>query len=133
MSGMFAYIALTRLTSEGSTLFINIRWLLILLKKKDSKYYTWNGIMIIISFTIFRILPIVPMWYTLFQLFQHPLWPEVHIGYKFLCIGSSIPLDALNIFWYSKIVRMALNILRSSGDKKSRLSSPSTSNGVKQD
>lgn len=109
--GVFAYIALFRLTSEGSTLFINIRWTLLMLNKKHTKFYMWNGVLIIASFTIFRIIPILPIWWSFFGLLKLPLWPEVHIGFKFLCLGSSIPLDILNLYWYFKIVRMAVKLL----------------------
>lgn len=121
--GVFAYIALFRLTSEASTLFVNLRWALLLFKMKDSKYYTWNGMLIIVTFTVFRILPMLPIWYSFFQLLKHPLWPEVHLGFKCLCLGSSIPLDALNAFWYFKIMRMAIKMFLPSSSSSSSSSS----------
>ena len=112
-----------RLTSEASTLFVNFRWALLLFKMKDTKYYLWNGILIMVTFTIFRIFTLLPLWYSFFQLPKHPLWPDVHFGFKCLCIGSSIPLDSLNIYWYYKIVRMALKMVRPSKSSSSSASS----------
>ena len=118
---MFPFIAMFRLTSEASTLFINIRWTLLLLKLKHTQVYAWNGILILVTFTLFRVLPIAPIWYSFARLIDLPAWPDVHIGFKCLCVGSSIPLDALNLFWYFKIVRMALKMMLNTTTTKQQL------------
>lgn len=108
-----------RLSSEASTLFVNIRWTLLHFKMKDTKFYTWNGVFILLSFSLFRILPIGPIWLSFFNLLKQPQWSQMHVGFKLLCIGASVSLDSLNIYWYYKIVRMAVKMLVGGrGDKQ---------------
>jgi hypothetical protein len=110
--GVFPFIALVRLTSEASTLFINIRWVLLDFKMKSSIYYVINGLVALIMFGVFRVVVIVPLWISFFQLIHLPIWPNIHPGLKLLCVGTSIPLDFLNIYWFYKIVLMAIKIVK---------------------
>lgn len=103
---MFPYIALARLTSEGSTPFLNIRWLLLTMNKKNSKWYTYNGLLLLIAFTCVRILTIVPIWYIFFTTMNTPEFHSIELKHKFVCVFSSSPLDVLNLFWWSKMIRM---------------------------
>lgn len=106
-ASVFPYIAIFRLTSEASTLFINIRWFLLTFSMKFTKYYSYNGILIWIFFTVFRIVPIVPIWISFYTVTNDPMWNNVNLFYKCLCILSSTPLDVLNIFWYIRIFSLA--------------------------
>lgn len=106
--GVFPYIALSRLISEASTVFINNRWLLLTLKKKDSKVYFWNGIITVIVFGMVRILTIIPNWMVFFSLIETPAWNSIIFRHKFICVCSSAPLDILNIYWFAKIIQISI-------------------------
>ena len=95
-----------RLTSEGSTPFINLRWVLLTLKQKDSKLYMLNGVAIFLIFFLVRIITIVPNWLIFFSLINTPQWFSIDFKYKLICVGACIPLDCLNLFWYSKIIKL---------------------------
>lgn len=110
--GVFSFIAIARLTSEGSTTFINMRFLLLAFQKKDSILYTINGFCVLVAFGVFRILPIVPIWYTFYIGLSTPEWDQIHTFYKFLCVITSLPLDILNIYWFNLIFQKVIDVLR---------------------
>ena len=110
--GVFPYIALYRLCSEGSTPFVNNRWFLLTMGKKNSKLYVWNGVALVIMFALVRISTIIPIWSLFFSLMDSPAWNSIELKYKLICVLSSAPLDLLNIFWFSKILRILLKSLR---------------------
>lgn len=97
-------MALYRLISEGSTIFINLRWILLTLDMKESRMYSLNGFMVLITFGICRILPIVPMWFVCLQYPWLPIWTTFNYGYKVMFTVICIILDSLNIYWYTKIL-----------------------------
>lgn len=103
--GVFPYIALCRLISEASTVFINNRWILLTLNKKDSKIYFWNGLAVMAVFFVVRIVAIVPNWVTFFDQMETPAWNSIGFKHKFICVSSSAPLDVLNVYWFYKIMR----------------------------
>lgn len=111
--GVFPYLALIRLISEASTVFINNRWILLSLKMKDTKLYFWNGIAVLVVFTIVRIVTIVPNWLIFFSLMETPEWNSIEFKHKFACVVSSAPLDCLNILWFTKIIRIVIKTLKS--------------------
>jgi len=104
--GIFPYIALFRLLSEASTPFLNNRWILLTLKMKDSKLYLWNGFAIMLVFAAVRIFTIIPNWMIFFSLMETPAWNSVSFKHKFICVTSSGPLDILNVYWFTKIMRV---------------------------
>jgi len=106
--GVFPHIAIIRLTSEFSTPFINNRWFMYALNMKDNKWYMYNGYVMFISFAICRIVPIIPLWYNLWFSIGTPSWNQIGNFDKFICIFSSMPLDILNVYWFSKILKGVL-------------------------
>ena len=117
--GVFPYIALFRLTSEGSTPFLNLRWFLLTLNKKTSKLYLYNGVLLVLSFFIVRICTIFPNWYTFFSLIDTHEFHSIELKFKFVCVLSCVPLDALNLFWFSKIINILAKSIRA--NKKPRV------------
>lgn len=101
---MFTFIALARLTSEASTLFINIRWILLTIKMKYSKLYVYNGFLIAIFFGLFRICPIIPIWYQFYLSTFVKEYELIPFGFKVICVFSSLPLDILNVYWFYLII-----------------------------
>lgn len=121
-AGVFPYIALCRLISEGSTPFLNNRWFLLTLNKKESKLYIYNGIVLIIVFALVRIVQIIPNWMIFFQLMNTPEWSSIELRYKLVCVGSCIPLDVLNLYWFSKIINIILKVIVGGNRKEKSLS-----------
>lgn len=107
-AGVFPFIALFRLTSEGSTPFLHARWILLTLNKKNSKLFVTNGLILLVSFFLVRIVTIVPNWYLFFDSINSPAWYSIELKYKLICVVSCIPLDILNVYWFSKIISGAL-------------------------
>lgn len=102
--GFFPAMALYRLISEGSTPFINLRWILLTFDMKDSNWYSLNAVMVFIAFGLCRVLPIVPMWIVCFQYPRLTIWPTVFLPYKVMYPVICAVLDVLNVYWYSKIL-----------------------------
>jgi hypothetical protein len=89
------------------------------MNKKNSKFYIYNGFMLLIAFFFVRILTIVPNWYVFFSLINTPEFHSIELKYKIVCVFSSFPLDCLNVFWFSKMFRMAkksMKVLLSKGE-----------------
>lgn len=110
--GVFTYIALLRLTSEASTLLINIRWILLTLKMKYSKLYYFNGMAIIAVFGLFRVLTIVPIWYEFYLSSLNVKFDQVSLLFKVICVITSVPLDVLNVYWYYLIINGMLRYFK---------------------
>jgi hypothetical protein len=110
--GRFTLFALIRLTEELSTPFINARLILLDTNRKDTKLFLYNSYMIVATFTLCRFLPIVPYWIKLFSCMQSAQWLEITNVEKFLFVVSNIPLDALNLYWYIKIVKGAFRLIK---------------------
>jgi hypothetical protein len=113
MMGCFPWIALFRLTSEASTVFLNIRWFMIHLKMKFTRLYLINMITIMVSFGIVRIAVILPFWYLLWNESLTAKWITLHFAYKFICISVSLTLDVLNIYWYHKLFKSFKKLIKS--------------------
>lgn len=64
--------------------------------------------MMLISFALCRILPIIPLWIQFYSMYQSELWSQISLLDKFVCVFSSLPLDILNIYWFSKIAKGCL-------------------------
>lgn len=122
-AGIFPYIALFRLVSEASTIFINNRWILLTLKMKDSKMYFWNGVAVVLVFAAVRILTIVPNWRIFFSLMETPQWNSVDTKHILICVCSTVPLDILNLFWFTKIVRIIYKMLFNKSNSQQSVSS----------
>ncbi len=111
-------MAMFRLTSEASTIFINIRWMLLTFKMKDTKFYLYNALIGTLVFFVFRIVTIIPSWYMLLTLVYIPEWKQVPFIYKIISIGGSIPLDGLNLFWFYRIICIAIKYSKPSREQK---------------
>ncbi len=109
---MFTFIALARLTSEASTLFINIRWLLLTFKMKYSKFYVYNGLAVVIFFGLFRIIPIIPIWYQFYLSTFDKKFETIPFGFKCICVFSSLPLDILNVYWFYSIFKSMIKYIK---------------------
>jgi hypothetical protein len=107
-----AFFGLYRLLSEFSTIFVNIRWLLLTYNMKNSALYLINGGALIILFFTVRIIAIPPFWYFMYKASQSPHWPHLATYHKIICVGVSIPLDLLNVYWFYKVILIAVKVVK---------------------
>lgn len=119
--GVFPFIALFRLLSEASSIFINIRWIVLTLKMKESSFYVWNSVTAVIVFFLVRIVTIIPNWVAFNDSMDSTAWQNIHIVHKFICVGSTIPLDCLNLYWFWKMIKIVLKVYKSSSNSNSNL------------
>jgi hypothetical protein len=74
---------------------------------KDSKVYYYNGLFILATFGLVRILIIPPYWYILLSTsFSSPYWHLITKKQILYCYGGGMFLDILNCHWYSKIIKI---------------------------
>ncbi len=78
------------------------------LDKKNSKLNLYNSYVLVVAFFLVRILTIAPIWYIFYTLIGSPEWNSIEVKYKFVCVVTSLPLDILNLTWFSKIIQIAL-------------------------
>lgn len=117
-AGVFPYIALFRLTSEASTPFINIRSMLLILKKAHTKLYVLNALVAMVIFFFVRVATIGPNWAIFFSLMDSPEWHSILLKYKIICVVSCVPLDCLNIFWFGKMIALVFKYVKSTKTSK---------------
>ena len=108
--GVFSYIALLRLTSEASTTFVNIEFVLMSFKQENTSFYKLNGLLILLTFFMFRIMPILPIWLSFYNGTTTIVWIKINLFYKTVCILCSAPLDMMNIFWFGSMLKIGLNL-----------------------
>ncbi len=80
---------------------------------KNSSIYTSITVISIIVFFLVRIITIIPNWMIFFESFESPYWNQVHLFHKIVCVGSTIPLDFLNLYWFSKIINIIMKLFKS--------------------
>lgn len=99
--------------NEVSTIFVNLRFLLLHYKMGDTKWYYYNGVALAISFFFVRIVIITVLiihvfcsWW--FVAWGKGLWWSRPTSDRYLFIGLTLLLmahGALNMFWFWKIVQ----------------------------
>lgn len=105
MIGIFPFIALSRLASEASTPFVNKRWFMLKFDMKYSRWYLINLIIIVATFSVVRVISIVPIWLVFITEMSTPQWRSISWPYRAICICASLPLDCLNLYWYRLLLR----------------------------
>ena len=114
------YFICFKLITEGSTPFLNLRLMASILNKKNSKLYKYNGLMLIAVFFLCRILVIPFFYYQVYKAMNTTVYKAAFPGLKrYVLICLSFAIDALNLFWFEKIVKGALKyfINKSPNDK----------------
>ncbi len=72
---------------------------------KQNRIYYYNGIGLLITFLIFRVVPIIPSWSHFYYITYKPEWNSVDYASALIIPVSKISLDILNIYWFAKIVQ----------------------------
>lgn len=110
---VFQFYAPTFLLFETTTLFVNLRWLLVELQLKDSKLYFYNGLALLIAWFLVRIVwgysSSYLFWVDTISAYQKALLPlPLVLWYTMANVG----LNFLNTMWFCKIVKGAIKALR---------------------
>jgi hypothetical protein len=106
--GVFSLIAIVRLITEISTPFVNIRYFLVVFDMKNTKLYVYNGYAMLLTFFLFRVITIVPIWLHFYSLMSKPAWQSLDNTSIYFCVSTMVPVDCLNLFWFKKILAGAL-------------------------
>lgn len=75
---------------------------------KWSKVYFYNGLAMLMTFTVVRILPIPYSYYIAYNSLQ---WPTAYWHFPLILIVGFC-LDAKNIYWYRKMIIGAISIMK---------------------
>ena len=59
----------------------------------------------LVTFGLCRILLIVPIWYKCYSLIDTQAWIDIDFIYKLVFISTNLPLDILNVYWFTKIAQ----------------------------
>ncbi|XP_014666360.1 PREDICTED: transmembrane protein 56-B-like [Priapulus caudatus] len=111
ITSWWTWFTALRLLAEFSTTFVNLRWFLQKLDiPKTSRIAVWNGLTLVASFFACRIMLIPVYWLSVYNLIYSPTWLLLN-WWKYFGIACPIFLDTLNIYWFGKLVRGAVEIL----------------------
>ncbi|KDD74819.1 hypothetical protein H632_c1053p0, partial [Helicosporidium sp. ATCC 50920] len=108
-------LTLGMLVTEFTTPFVNLRWMLEAAGMRDSSLYVSNGMGLLLSWTLIRILYFAEFFPFLYRT-RHEL-ALVHRPTAALCVAVPIVIFCMNLMWYHKIVRGAFKLLRGSNAK----------------
>jgi len=100
-TGAMTHLLLIRLIAEMSTPFVNMRWNLAVTGKKSTKRYFYNGLLLLFTFFISRIL-LMPYVYWRFYQAKDTLGYDKLENIKWIFAGP-ILVDCLNLYWFYKI------------------------------
>lgn len=89
---------------ETSTLFVNMRWILHILGRKESTWYLVNGLCLTLTFLFFRCVVYTFGLYHLWTLYPALLASEKPFASKFVVPGFLLIGYFLNLFWSTKIL-----------------------------
>ncbi|KAL3869362.1 hypothetical protein ACJMK2_042054 [Sinanodonta woodiana] len=111
--GVLTYFSMIRLLAESSTPFVNQRWYLDTLGyPKNSKAVLINGISMLIMFFVSRILTMPWYWYRIWLVTGTE--EALRLGHVMLIMYiPCLVLDAFNVYWFYKMSRGAIKVLRS--------------------
>jgi hypothetical protein len=101
-----------RSTQELSTPFLNIRWMLLDANLKNTKVFNYNLGLFLVTFTFCRLVFIVPFWMKFYSCVCSDAWNAMSLFTHCMLIVSNVPLDALNMYWYTLIVKAAYKIFK---------------------
>ena len=109
--GKLMFFIVYRLISELSTPMVNLRWFHYQLDNKNSCGYSFASLSMMITFFLFRIVPIPWHWIVLIQTLNDPLCPiVVELQWRIWIVGIYIVFDVLNLYWFSKMIKGAMKV-----------------------
>jgi hypothetical protein len=72
----------------------------------------YNGVAGLVVFFACRVATIPPFWYMIYHVRNSPFWTPIPIYYRFICVGGSIPLDSLNVYWFYRIILIGVKMMK---------------------
>ncbi len=109
--GIFMFFVIYRMVSEASTPSVNLRFYHYQLGNKDSFWYTFASLSMMVLFFLTRIILIPFHWYTLINTLLEPECTLiVPIGWRAWIVGGFLIFDILNLYWFSKMVKGARKV-----------------------
>lgn len=113
--GLCMFFIVSRMISEGSTPFVNAFHMLRMTNNKETKWFLFLSVGMIITFFVFRIIVMPWYWYELVSLFLfHPDFPKLIPWYfRLWLIINYLAFDVLNIYWFIKMMRGAYKHFKS--------------------
>jgi len=101
-TGAMTHLLLIRLIAEMSTPFVNMRWHLAVTGRKTSKQYFYNGLLLLFTFFISRVLLMSYCYWRFYEASNTPGYYKLE-SIKWIFAGPII-VDCLNLFWFYKLV-----------------------------
>ncbi|XP_077869132.1 TLC domain-containing protein 4-B-like [Saccoglossus kowalevskii] len=110
--GTLPYFANFRLLAEVSTPFVNLRWILdVTGYSKGSLFVIINGLMMCFSFFMVRIAVMPLYYYMMYMVWGTSEFYRLSFGMRLAWVITSVGLDIINVFWFSKIFRGAKKLV----------------------
>ncbi|KAL8570034.1 hypothetical protein ACOMHN_036311 [Nucella lapillus] len=115
------FFANFRLLAEISTSFLNMRWFFLVMgTPKTSRRFLLNGVLLLVTFLLCRVLAIPAYWRHVHVASLHPAFSRLgHI--PVILVITCVVLDTLNVYWFYKLLRGVLKVvsaLSGAGGKK---------------
>ncbi len=106
------YFANFRLICELSTPLVNMRWFLYAAgHNKNSPAFFVNGIAMTVMFFAVRIAIIPVYWYKVYSVVDSQLWMQMR-HFRYIMIVTCLILDVINIFWFKKMFKGAVAVIK---------------------
>ena len=102
--GKFMFFIVYRFVAECSTPFVNMFWLLRLMKKQQSKLFVVNSVLMVTVFFACRIAPIPWHWYKFFWTQMDPAVVLLPWYLRLWTLATYVVFDALNLLWFRKML-----------------------------
>ena len=105
---------------ETSTPFVNVRWILHVLGRKDSALYLYNGGLLTLTFLFFRVFVYTFGLYHLYTIYPVLLHSDKPFASKFVVPTFLVVGYMLNLLWSTKILRGLISLIRKRTAKKAQ-------------
>ena len=106
------YFGVLQAITEGSTPFVNWRFILIETGKKDSFLYTFASLGMMVSLFLCRMVKMPWHWYALYDAIFSVEGAKVSLFVIIQALINCVSFDALNVYWFSKMVKGAVKLAK---------------------
>ncbi|XP_038048517.1 TLC domain-containing protein 4-A-like [Patiria miniata] len=108
--GVLTFFANYRITTECSTLFVNLRWFMSVHEYKSNKWYVINGLMMTATFFLCRI-AFIPLYYVFVYHDVSRAVATLPLSFIIAWLPSGMIMDVLNFYWCGKMYNGARKAL----------------------
>ena len=113
--GKLMFFIVYRQTAELSTPFVNLFWFLHTYKLKESWWYMFASIGMLITFFLTRIIVMPWHWYEVVSMIFSPASSVdnfMPLGYKIWICINYLAFDAVNVYWLNKMIKGAMKLYK---------------------